>query len=230
MNTYNSDWFEEESKRLKYDVAVREVFGNDVLLTYKSKHTYLQTSREDKLAKKFSIVPLWYLDFLTIVKPTKIVDIGCGANLFKPVIKKIYNIDCHGIDPTPENHAADEFDIFDSAFSQGHTEAYESAFSINALHFVPLFQFSTRVHEFHNIISKGGRGFLALNSARMVQHTTPQWLLDTFGKVIPDPWQVQKYVLEQLSGLDIDFVVTDLLITECPDEYMDGNIRMVFKK
>jgi hypothetical protein len=230
MIKFDSEWFEEESKRLKYDIAVREVFGNDVLLTYNYKNKFLQTPRENQLAKKFSMIPLWYLDFLASEQPTKIVDVGCGANLFKPLIKKIYNIDCYGIDPTPENHAADEFDHFDSDFSQGHTEVYQSAFSINSLHFVPLFQFSTRVNEFHNIISKGGRGFLALNSARMLEHTAPQWLLDTFGKVIPDSLQVQDYVLDQLSILDIDFIVTDLLITECPDEYMDGNIRMVFKK
>lgn len=229
MNTYNSDWFEEESKRLKYDLALQELFGEDVVLTYDYQRLYY-TPRQIAITKKFSMTPLWYLQFLVDASPNRIVDIGCGGNIFKPVIKKLYNINCYGIDPTPGNQAADEFDFFDSDFSQGHTEAYESAFSINSLHFVPLFQFSTRVNEFHNIVSKGGRGFLALNSARMVEHTTPQWLLDTFGKVNPYPWQVQKYVLEQLSILDIDFVVTDLLITECPDESMDGNIRMVFKK
>ena len=230
MITFDSKWFEEESKRLTYDVAVREVFGNDVLLTYSFKCRSLQTPRKDQLTKKFSMIPLWYLDFLTSVKPTKIVDIGCGGNFFKPLIKKIYNIDCHGIDPTPENHAADEFDFFDAEFSQGHTEVYQSAFSINALHFVPLHQLTTRVNEFYNIIAKGGRGFLALNSARMLEYTSSEWLSTTFGKTDPDPLQVQEYVYNQLSTLDIDFILTDLLITECPDEYMDGNIRMVFKK
>jgi hypothetical protein len=230
MIKFDSNWFEKESKRLKYDVAVREVFGSDVILTYTFKQNFLYTPREYQLAKRFSMIPLWYLSFLASEHPTTIVDVGCGANLFKPLIKKIYNIDCYGIDPTPENHAADEFDIFDAEFSQGHSEVYESAFSINALHFVPLFQFSTRVIEFYNIIAKGGRGFLALNSARMVDCTEPQWLLDTFGKSTPDPLQVQEYVLDQLSMLDIDFVVTDLLISKYPNEFMDGNIRMVFKK
>jgi hypothetical protein len=64
----------------------------------------------------------------------------------------------------------------------------------------------------------------------MVDCTEPQWLLDTFGKSTPDPLQVQEYVLDQLSMLDIDFVVTDLLISKYPNEFMDGNIRMVFKK
>jgi SAM-dependent methyltransferase len=232
MLKFNSDWFEQESKSRKYDLVVAEVFGNDVLLKYHSPTiSQYNTPRESALTpKKFSMIPLWYLDFLASEKPTKIVDIGCGANLFKPLIKKIYNIDCYGIDPTPGNPAADEFNFFDSDFSQGHTEFYQSVFSINALHFVPLFEFSTVVGLFHNIVAKGGRCFLALNSCRMLECTSTQWLLNTFGKKIPDSLQVQEYVLEQLSILNIDFLVTDVLITECADEWMDGNIRMVFKK
>lgn len=229
MISFDSDKFEQESKKLKYDVAAKEVFGDDVVLTYKYGHSY-KTAREDLLAKKFSMIPLWYLNFLGSAYPEKIVDIGCGANLFKPLIKKIYNIDCYGIDPTTGNQAADEFDIFDSDFSQGHTEAYQSAFSINALHFVPLNQLSTRVNEFYNVIAKGGKGFLALNSARMLEHTQHDWLTTMFGTSTPSPVQVQEYVQGQLSTLAIDFIVIDLLITERPDEVMDGNIRMVFKK
>lgn len=229
MISLDIDKFEQESKTLQYDVAVKEVFGDDVVLTYRHGYT-CNTPREDLLVKKFSMIPLWYLNFLGSDSPEKIVDIGCGANLFKLLIKKIYNIDCHGIDPTVGNQAADEFDFFDSEFSQGHTGAYQSAFSINALHFVPLNQLSTRVNEFYNVIAKGGRGFLALNSARMLERTDPEWLLNTFGKSDPDPLQVQEYVYNQLSTLDIDFMVVDLLITEHPDQGMDGNIRMVFKK
>jgi hypothetical protein len=232
MTKFDSDWFEKESKKLKYDVFAKEVFGNDVLLTYTCNHRF-RTPREDSMAKKFSMIPLWYLDFLASVAPTQIVDVGCGANLFKHLIKKIYNINCHGINPTPENyanHAADEFDYFDSDFSQRHTEAYQSAFSINALHFVPLCQLTTRVKEFYNIVAKGGRGFLALNSARMLERANSEWLLSTFGTSNPSSLQVQEYVYNQLSTLDIDFIVIDLLITEHPNEFMDGNIRMVFKK
>jgi hypothetical protein len=232
MTKFDSDWFEKESKKLKYDVSAKEVFGNDVLLTYKYNHLF-RTPREDCVTKKFSMIPLWYLDFLASVAPTQIVDVGCGANLFKHLIKKIYNIDCHGIDPTPENYtnrAADEFDHFDSEFSQGHTEAYQCAFSINALHFVPLSQLTTRVMDFYNIVAKGGRGFLALNSARMLERSNSEWLLSTFETSTPSSLQVQEYVYNQLSTLDIDFIVIDLLITEQPNEVMDGNIRMVFKK
>jgi len=84
--------------------------------------------------------------------------------------------------------------------------------------------------EFYNIVAKGGRGFLALNSARMLERSNSEWLLSTFETSTPSSLQVQEYVYNQLSTLDIDFIVIDLLITEQPNEVMDGNIRMVFKK
>jgi hypothetical protein len=229
VKTFNSDEFEQESKRLKHDLTIKELFGDDVIPTYIYR-TYRATPRETALIRKFSMVPLWYLQFLVNASPARIVDIGCGGNLFKPVIKKLYNIPCHGIDPTPENHNADEFDIFDADFSQGHTDFYESAFSINSLHFIPLSYLADRINEFYNVIAPGGMGFLALNAARMIERTQPEWLLHTFGSVDPTAAQVQHYVSEQLSTFEIDFVIVDLLITEQFDELMDGNIRLVFKK
>ena len=229
MKTFSSDDFEKESKSLRHDLAIKEIFGNDVIPTY-VHNSYRATPRENALIRKFSMVPLWYLQFLADAGPSRIVDIGCGGNLFKPVIEKLYGTPCHGIDPTPENHNADEFDIFDADFSQGHCDFYESAFSINALHFIPLSHLADRINEFYNVIAPGGMGFLALNAARMVERTQPEWLLHTFDTMEPTPAQIQKYVSEQLSTLSIEFTVADLLIVNCPDEFMDGNIRLVFKK
>jgi len=231
MKTYNSVEFEQTSKELKYDLAIKEIFGADVELFYESKYVSKHnTPREDAMTKRFSMRPLWYLQFLVAASPARIVDVGCGGNMFKPVIKKLYGIECHGIDPTPGNQAADEFNFFDSNFSQGHTEMYESVFSINALHFIPLSNLAIRVKEFYNIVAPGGHGFLALNSARMIERTQPEWLLQTFESATPTPAQIQSYVTEQLSNVEIDFEVIDLLIITNPNESMDGNIRMVFKK
>jgi hypothetical protein len=222
--------FEEQAKKLKQDLAIKEIFGEDVVLTYTSDVRIEATPREQLMTRRFSMIPLWYLQFLADASPARIVDIGCGANFFKPVIKKIYNTVCHGIDPTPENHAADEFDFFDSDFSQGHLGVYESAFSINALHFIPLSNMTSRIKEFYDVISTGGRGFLALNIARMIDRSPPDWILQTFGSAEPTPTQLQDYVREQLYTLKIDFMVIDLLIDTHLDEGMDGNIRVVFKK
>lgn len=230
MKNFNTFEFEKAAKQLNLDGAVKEIFGNDVVLYYDRWWPSMLLPRKLALTKKFSMVPLWYLQFLADINPEKIVDIGCGANLFKPVIEKIYNCECYGIDPDRDNTFANEVGFFDADFSKIHTEDYLCAFSINALHFLPLSDMTKRIEEFYNVIAKGGRGFLALNSARMLERTDPQWLVDTFDTKMPTAVQVQDYVQKQLSTLDINFIVIDLLITEVSDEFMDGNIRMVFKK
>jgi hypothetical protein len=234
MKNFQADQFKQEVNQLQYDVALKELFGNDLILTYgigsKIIGPRTNTPREQLMLRKFSMVPLWYLRFLVDAGPSRIVDIGCGANFFKPVLAKLYGIQVHGIDPVPDNKAADENNYFDSDFSKVHTDAYESVFSIDALHFVPLNELTTVIKEFYNIVAPGGRGFLALNSARMIELTEHEWLLRNFNSIDPDPLQIQEYVRSQLSTLDIDFLVIDLLIDKVRDEYMDGNIRMVFKK
>ena len=228
MRTYQPDQFECQVTELNYDTSLKEIFGNDLLLTYKFD-TVLRTPRETEIVKQFSVVPLWYLKFLIDENPTQITDIGCGGNLFKPVLKKLFDVDVHGIDPTPNNSAADENDFFDSDFSAGHTNAYQSVFSINALHFVPLDQLTTRINQFYNVISPGGLGFLALNVARIIEQSDKQWLVDKFSN-IPTQTQIHNYVCDELSTLDINFLVMDVLINETYNEYMDGNIRLVIKK
>jgi len=234
MKHFQADQFKQEVEQLQYDVAIKELFGNDLTLTYgefeRRLHQKYVTPRKEYITRKFSMVPLWYLQFLVDASPSRIVDLGCGENFFKPVIAKLHGIPVHGIDPTPDNTDADEFDYFDVDFSKGHPNAYESVFSINALHFVPLNEMTTVINNFYNIVAPNGRGFLALNSARMVERTKHDWLLDKFNNSEPTPLQIQEYVRDQLSTLDIDFLVIDLLIDKISNEYMDGNIRMVFKK
>jgi len=232
MKTYDKNQFEAESKKLKYDSALKELFGDDLCLIFENFTPVVayKTPREQALKKSFSMVPIWYLQFLISESPTKIVDIGCGANIFKSVIKKLYQIPVYGIDPDRDNPSVDEFDVFDEGFSQGHTDAYESVFSIDALHFVPLSELTTVVKQFHNIVAPGGRGFLSLNSARLIERTDPEWLLKTFNSTTPTPLQIQDHVYKQLHTTNIDFLVLDLLIDINPNDYMDGNIRLVFKK
>ena len=234
MKNFQADQFKQEVKQLQYDVALKELFGDDLILTYgEFLHNVApenSTPRKDYIARKFSMVPVWYLQFLVDASPSRIVDIGCGSNFFKPVIAKLYGIPVHGIDPDSTNKDADEINYFDSDFSKGHTDAYESVFSIDALHFVPLTGLTTVIKDFYNIVAPGGCGFLALNSARMIERTEHNWLLHNFNSIDPAPLQIQEYVRSQLSTLDIDFLVIDLLIDKVRDEYMDGNIRMVFKK
>jgi hypothetical protein len=238
MISFNPATFKKEIESLHYNNILTELHGSDLVITYGEKYQTI-TPRERALSKKFSVVPLWYLKFLIDANPSTIVDLGCGNNLFKPVIERLHGISVHGIDPDPNNLAADETGFFDSTFCNNRLNLYESVFSINAIHFVSLQDLAKRIKEFYSIVAPGGHGFLAFNTARMIEMSNSQWLIDQFGtdqwahkniKDIAPSILVEEYVRDQLTQIDIDFIVSDLLISDYPDEYMDGNVRLVFKK
>jgi hypothetical protein len=177
----------------------------------------------------FSIAPIYYLDFLLEKNPNKIIDIGCGANLFKRIIPRI-----HGIDPVLNNPYADEVGSFDSEFSQAHKDQYESAFAINSMQFISLIDFEKRILEFINIVKPGGRGFITFNMARMLEKTSYDEFQKLFGTWIPDPQMLTDYVnlvIQRITqNTTTKFLVVDLFIDKELDEIMNGNVRLVFEK
>jgi hypothetical protein len=230
MNSYNEVIFREESG-LYWEEKIHTVFGNHVECSFSHVNDYNVhnnvnlTPRQEALFSKFFVSSLYYLEFLLEKNPKVIVDIGCGANLFKKLIPNI-----HGIDPTPNNHLADEFDFFDAEFSQGHTDAYESVFSINALHFISLIEFEKRILEFYNVVKPGGRGFITFNAMRMVENLSAQDLQTLFSSNSPTPEQLTQHVKTVLNNLTINFLLAEVLINDCVNENINGNIRLIFEK
>lgn len=173
----------------------------------------------------FSVAPLYYLDFLLEKNPRVVVDIGCGANIFKRIIPCI-----HGIDPTPDNTYADEFGTFDSEFSQAHKDEYESVFAINSVHFVSFIDFEKRLLEFINIVKPGGRGFVTFNVTRMYERTSNEEFEKLFGGIGVNPQTVTDYVCRVIQNISAKFLVIDLYIDKEFNEIMNGNIRLVFER
>jgi hypothetical protein len=231
MNPYNKEQFAIEFQDSPLMKAAQDALGERTVLTFDNDDkTRSPTPREAWFYQVtnrpvFSVVPLYYLNFLLELTPPMIADIGCGANLFKKIIPII-----HGIDPSRDNTAADEFDFFDTEFSQGHTNYYPSAFSINAIHFVSITQMHNRILEFANIIKSGGRGFLALNSKRMIENTSPLDRLTIFNSMNPSTLAISDYCDEVIKNLPLNLLVAENLITKYEDEGINGNIRLVFEK
>jgi|694.fasta_scaffold138034_2 hypothetical protein len=178
-----------------------------------------------QLNSSFSMAPLYYLDLLLKQNPTSIIDIGCGANMFKRIIPCI-----HGIDPVPDNPHADEVGSFDSEFSRAHKDEYESVFAINSVHFVSLSNFEKRMLEFINIVKPGGRGFVTFNATRMLELTSKEELEQLFSTQIINGPLVINYVRNIIQNISVKFLVIDLYIDKEINEIMNGNIRLVFEK
>ena len=171
----------------------------------------------------FTAVPFYYLEFLLEKNPTQIYDLGCGWNIFKKYIPNIVGIGAEN--PTSLHYYADQHDHVDDGFIQGHRDHFESVFSINALHFFPLSRLQQRVSDFVSMIRPNGRGYLALNIARMLEKENTNMFSGFTIKNYED------YVNDQLSTLQLNYCVYDVEINERSfDEVMDGNIRLVIEK
>ena len=170
----------------------------------------------------FSAVPFYYLDFLVKKNPKKIYDIGCGWNIFKKYIPNIIGIGAEN--PGDENFYADIHSFVDDEFIMRHQNYFESAFSICALHFVPLSNLKKVVLDFYSILAPGGTGWVALNLQRMLEHDLSIPKINS--KSITD---LDINIRNQIYDIGIDFLVVDIDLTEL-NEFMNGNIRLVMQK
>ena len=173
----------------------------------------------------FSMVPFFYLKPLLEKNPKIIHDLGAGWNIFKKYIPNIV-----GISPSHANdNYSDIHDIVDSEFVRGHQNYFKSVFSINALHFRPLTDLKAIIQEFASMVAPGGRGFLALNITQMIERTPIESLREVLGTINPTDKEYSKYTRKVLSEINLNYLIIDIDLTVM-DEYMDGNIRLVFEK
>jgi len=227
LNTYNQTACEEFVYNTKLDHAIHTKYGNYVALNFDRVYQWSDyRPGTPRLRAVTGIIPcasFYYLKFLLDICPLQIVDIGCGMNFFKNVIPGIHGIDGVG-------NFADETDFFDSNFAKSRQEFYPAAISIDALHFVSIENFHTRVIEFSNIIATGGRGYISMNASRLLNHTSDDQKQQLFGTIKPQWIQIEEYIDQEIKKLPLDLLVVDNFIHNHPDEFVDGNIRLVFKK
>jgi len=166
----------------------------------------------------FSAIPFYYIEWLQEINPEKIYDLGCGWNIFKKYYPNIIGVGAENSDN--ESFFADIHDFVDDDYILGHQEYFESVFSICALHFIPLSDIRKRALDFASMIKPGGRGWLSLNTARMVERDPEFKDKDTLF--------IEKYCKKQLATLpSLALLEIDLTVS---DEYIDGNIQILFDK
>ena len=239
INVYDATAFELEFSNSIFEQKLKKQFSG-VELGYNgiNKNIHSATPREWYVRSWFSVVPFYYINKIVKDNPSLIGDIGCGGNFFKDYYPNIFGID-------PHNASADTRARFDEVFSQEHTDFFDSAFTINAIHFISLVDIKDRVLQFQNIIKPGGMGFIALNVARMIEKTPIEDLIkhgweDNISNGIQDRNHdynpkceileiIENFVRQELTGL-LDYKVFDISITQCYNDFMDGNIRIVFQK
>ena len=167
----------------------------------------------------FSAVAFYYLQFLRDNNPQRIYDLGCGWNIFKKYFPEVIGVGAEYQDG--EGFFGDIHDYVDEEYIANHQGEFESVFSINALHFHPIEKFKVIIEDFYSMIKPGGRGFIALNSDKMVY----------LGKNPPKGADnLEKFFRSELLTLNhIKFLVVDIDLSVMHSS-MEGNIRLVMEK
>jgi hypothetical protein len=221
INSYNENTFKSYFEQTELCHRLKQDFDD---LYYFDRHIYHQigrTPRQHLGTRKFSVVPFYYLKYLTDRNPKVMYDIGCGWNIFKKYIPNIIGIDnnIHSL----ESHA-DQCVEVDDKYIQQHQNFFESAFAINSLHFHPLSDLRKIVLDFISMLAPDGSGFLAINLQRMIERD-PRFNNNS----LPD-FDFETEVRTQLENIPATYLVFDVDLSSGYNNAMNGNIRLVCHK
>lgn len=230
INPYDADQFHADF--VETDLYQRLSADFTVLDFEKYSDIYRQiTPRQflgDSTISVFSVVPFYYLQPLLNHAPSKIYDLGCGWNVFKRYIPMIQGVGAE--DPNGHWFYADEYGFVDDIYMRQHAAAFESVFSINALHFVPIHDMMDQLRGFCSMIKPGGRGFITLNIQRMLDRTSEQDLVKMFGTTRPGSTVCDSYIRQQIQDLPVQWLILDVDFTRSLNDVINGNIRLVFQR
>jgi len=207
----------------------QQILSNYPVISINNTKIYL-TPRRCLSFSIFDAVSLYYLEYLTDLNPSKIYDVGCGSNSFKKYIPNIVGIDVPDSKNKLIKNTADYYDnsLIDNSFYVNNFEKFNSAFSICSLHYFSLQNIRERVIQFSSLISKGGRGYIALNISIMLESYSG---VEKFLK--PSQTQINeidKFVRKKLYNLPFKIEVFESTIKKEYDNYLNGNVRIVFTK
>lgn len=229
-------WREHFGKTLLYKQLQEDfdyvVFDKHFPMVY-DQHIKGKTPRERYAVKQptyFSAVPFYYLQYLDCNGSGITYDLGCGANFFKNYLQNVVGIGAE--DPCSGFYHGDFHGRIDTSFVSSHQNFFESVFSINALHFCPLTDLTQVVENFASMIKPNGKGYLALNLARMIELDSRYGQIstrdgfETGGEL--DLIEIESQVRSMIGATMLNFQVVDIDFSYY-DNWMDGNIRLVIK-
>lgn len=239
INPYDSEACQKIVEE-KYLDKIQAKFGTSAFLTYDKIFALNINDLEDwdKYYKSRGAIPnprcmismkfysctlYYYIDAMLGVNPKTVIDIGCGENMFKDIVPGLIGCD-------PNGTFADFTESFgySGEFSADHKHEYDAAMSICSIHFISLKEFRDQIMRFANVIKPGGRGLLVMNGIRMVERTSDEDLIELFGTTEPTPLMVEEYIDGELKKMSLNFLIVDNIVSQKYDEWMDGNIRLVF--
>lgn len=243
VNPYSEGEFKNKFKRSDLFLEIKKDFPYCIFqdLDMKSlnqlrtdiiSQKHILTPRQHTSTSIFSLVPFYYLQFILDNNPNVIYDIGCGWNIFKRYIPIIIGLEVPDKSPNYLKYADihDELLFEFSDYVEKYYGKYENAIAINSLHFCPISKIRQRIIDFSNLIQRGGMGFITFNIKRMLEcedlfTNTEKVNLFNFS-------ELETWIRHELNDLPFEIKVFEFLPLNdrTIDEWLNGNLRIVFKK
>lgn len=229
--TYNSAEFEKEFCTDANLARLEKMFGKNLRLQFDSSYRYSGSAstcspRELELYPYFCAESLWYINFLLETNPSKVIDMGCGGNVFKWLLGELYDVEVIGYDPEHVN--ADFEGKFDSTFIAENKNNISAFIATNSLHFIPVTRIADRVLEVYDVLAKGGRAYITLNVDVVTNHTPHAELIRIFGSLHCSQKEIRKHIIDECMKLNLNYLVAD--VYDVNENGIDGNIRLVFER
>jgi SAM-dependent methyltransferase len=242
INLYNKEKFSnlfkktDLYKKIENDYDLINFDNREYLLFKLQKQIHLArvlSPRKELNFRIFDAVPFYYLNYLSENNPDKIYDIGCGFGEFKKYVPNIVNIDHTGAKKFEfiKDNVVDLYDDLNENFYLKNLESFESAFAINSIHYNPLIDIRKIIIRFSSLILKGGKGFVALNTARMIEKE-----IECYGKQRLNQRGFSDLKIETIENFvrselfDLPFKIEVFEFIPHYDCYLNGNVRIVFSK
>lgn len=211
-----------------YDHAISSHQEMTLLRAGLHQTVYVEGRKICEEYKIFDITPHYYIKFLLDISPQSIIDIGCGANVFKKIYPNLIGMDA---DP---NAKYDEFDHFDEEFVAARTNMYDAIVTINTIHFSPIDTLRNRLLMINQLLKPRGRAFVSTNFETWLMCTDRKTLTSVFGP-FPKFNDVMEYMHQEILSTDLNFLVIDYPILSYSKESTvrddhNGNLRLVWEK
>lgn len=161
----------------------------------------------------------YYIDELYSNKPSSVIDVGCGENIWKRWFPNIT-----GFDPNWNKFSKQDFvDFFDVDFSKGHADQWENGMALNSLHFISWHNINSQLDLAMNIVRSRFLFTFNLQAMDNVPDLTGLELIFKFyEKISKSEYQIILFDAPLLRG------IAEKEIKQAA--YLNGTVRFILDK
>ncbi len=215
LNSYNADEFQSWFSTTPLYFQLQKDFDILTWSTDLSSFTLPEmTPRQYRGTRIFSMVPFYYIHQLGL--DSKIYDIGCGWNIYKKYLTNLIGIAGEPVDS--KYYYGDKHGLIDDSYISNNIQQFDNVMSMNALHFIPLSDFSQRIYQIKKITKPGGKIFIMMNVCQMISLESSDLKN-----------HAAEYIREEMNQFANDIICFELDDKNIQSNMSEGTLRFVIQ-